>query len=89
MVMVVGQRMRITVIVDDQLFERARLRAEELNTTLSEIVNQALRDTLSARAPADARFSMPTYGNPERPSRHAPEGWKRVLDEEDRARLRR
>lgn len=81
--------MRTTVILDDQLFKRAKLRAAELNTTLSEVVNQALRDALSARAPSETRFSIPTYGNPERPSRHAPEDWKRVLEEEDAASLRR
>jgi hypothetical protein len=37
--------MRSTLILDDDLFRKAKRRAAALNTTLSDVVNQALRES--------------------------------------------
>jgi len=60
-------RMRTTLILEDRLFRGAKREAGQKGTTLSDVVNQALRNHLLAKAPrqADAAaFSMPTFGEP-------------------------
>ena len=39
--------MRSTVIIEDELFKTAKRRAAERGTTLSNLVNQALRESLA------------------------------------------
>lgn len=83
-------QVRTTVVIEDDLLRRARLRAAELDTTLSSLISQALREALTPKPrPAAGRFAIPTYGNPKRPVRHEPADLARFLDEEDIAGLRR
>lgn len=59
--------MRTTLVLDDQLFRSAKRQAGKEGTTLSDLVNCALRKHLLARPlrQADAgAFSMPTFGEP-------------------------
>jgi hypothetical protein len=54
--------MRTTINLDDALLADAKRRAAERGTTLTQIISDALRETLSVRAaPADAPFSTMTY----------------------------
>jgi hypothetical protein len=59
--------MRTTLVLDDQLFQRAKREAGQSGTTLSELVNRALRVHLLAK-PAESSsrdiFSMPVFGEP-------------------------
>lgn len=59
------ERMRTTLVLDDQLFRSAKRQAGQQGTTLSEVVNRALRKHLLAKTPSQtdaAGFSMPTFG---------------------------
>ncbi|MFM8831325.1 MAG: type II toxin-antitoxin system VapB family antitoxin [Spartobacteria bacterium] len=60
--------MRTTLVLDDQLFRRAKREAGNAGTTLSDLVNTALRKHLLAplrdEECAAPRFSMPVYGEP-------------------------
>ncbi|MHB8420784.1 MAG: hypothetical protein ACYDCL_22140 [Myxococcales bacterium] len=74
--------MRSTVILDDDLFKRAKQRAAELGTTLSEIVNQALRLALATPPRQAPEFRMVTYG-PKRPIvHHEPADLDAALEDE-------
>lgn len=57
--------MRTTLVLDDQLFRRAKREAGAAGTTLSEIINTALRKHLlagqSKKEPVTP-FSMPVFG---------------------------
>jgi hypothetical protein len=75
--------MRTTVVLDDQLFRRAKQRAAKLNLTLSEVVNQALRQALAEPAVKVEPFSMITHGNPRKRTRHEPRDFARALEDED------
>lgn len=58
-------RMRTTLVLDDQLFRRAKSEAGNVGTTLSELVNTALRKHLLAQHREETgapNFSMPVYG---------------------------
>ncbi len=80
-------RMRTTLILDDELLRRAKRRAVERNLTVSDIVNEALREVFGRRAPAARPFSMTTYGTSGRRVRHEPPDFAAALEDEDRARL--
>ena len=82
--------MRTTVIIDDELIRRAKQRAAETGVSLSEIVNRALRDSLSRRGAPDAlpAFRMVTFGRGQPRVDHRPEALARSLEEEDEASLR-
>lgn len=59
--------MRTTLVLDDQVFRRAKREAVGAGVTLSELVNTALRSYLlrgSARPPENRSFSMPVFGDP-------------------------
>ena len=57
--------MRTTLILDDALVRRARRRALEHDLTLSDVVNEALREALREPPVAAAPFAMVTFGRPE------------------------
>jgi hypothetical protein len=82
--------MRTTVVIDDDLLRMARKQAAEAGTSLSEVVNRALRDTFVQRAqsPPQPRFSMVTFGGGQPPVDHSPAAFARAVEEEDRATLR-
>lgn len=81
--------MRTTLVLDDALLRQARLRAAERDQTVSEIVNEALRDAFDRPRPAPAApFSMATHGDPTRRVRPEAEDVAAALEAEDRDRLR-
>jgi hypothetical protein len=56
-----GTRMKTTLNLDDGLVRRAKRVAAERGTTLTQIVEDALRDALREdRADTDFRLSLPT-----------------------------
>ena len=58
-----ARAMRTTVVLNDRLVEEAKRLAALRNTTLSEIINEALRERL-ARSPASQAtrpFRMPVF----------------------------
>lgn len=81
-------RMRTTLVLDDALLRRAKRRAAERNLTVSDIVNEALRESFARPVPMAAPFSMITYGHAEQPVRHEPSDFAAVLEADDRDRLR-
>lgn len=82
--------MRTTVIIDDELLRRARKRAAEAGLTLSDVVNRALRESFAQQAPAEPAppFRMVTFGGGRRVD-HRPADFARLLEEDDRAGVRR
>ena len=80
--------MRTTLVLDDVLLKRAREVAAKAGCTLSDIVNQALGEALSARAVARPRFEMITYGAGDR-TRHEPSDFAAALEADDLAAMRR
>ncbi|HVO22596.1 MAG TPA: type II toxin-antitoxin system VapB family antitoxin [Candidatus Margulisiibacteriota bacterium] len=81
--------MRTTVVVDDELFKQAKRRAAALNTTLSGIVNQALRESLSKPVTEAPAFHMITFGNPKARVHREPADFATLIEEEDRHSVRR
>jgi hypothetical protein len=81
--------MRSTVVIEDELFRKAKRRAAALNTTLSDIVNQALRESLSKPMVEPPAFHMITFGNPKTKLHREPEDLQAIIEEEDRRSLRR
>jgi Arc/MetJ family transcription regulator len=82
--------MRTTVIIDDELVRQAKQRAAETGVSLSEVVNRALRESLSPRVPAETKspFRMLTFGRGQPRVDHTTEALARALEEEDEASLR-
>jgi hypothetical protein len=80
---------RTTLIIDDELLRQAKLRAAEWNQTVSDVVNNALRECLGRPAPAAAPFSLITYGGSSKRVHHEPADFDAALEQEDRDRLRR
>jgi hypothetical protein len=80
--------MRTTLIIDDDLLRQAKLRAAEWNQTVSDVVNNALRECLSRPTPAAVPFSLITYGRSSKRVDHEPSDFDTALEQEDRDRLR-
>ncbi|MHB8397787.1 MAG: type II toxin-antitoxin system VapB family antitoxin [Candidatus Limnocylindrales bacterium] len=80
--------MRTTLVLDDALLRQARRRAAERSLTVSDVVNEALRDAFGRPLPAAPPFSMTTYGGAGRRVRHEPSDFAMELEDEDRSRLR-
>jgi hypothetical protein len=78
--------MRTTLVLDDELIRRAKHRANELNLTVSEVVNHALRLALTERPAVAPPFSMPTYGDPGVRVHHEPAELGPAVDDEEAAR---
>jgi hypothetical protein len=81
--------MRSTVVIDDEIFKQAKQRAAALSVTLSEVINQALRESLAKPPVTAPAFHMITFGNPKAPLHREPKEMQAVLDESDREALRR
>jgi hypothetical protein len=76
--------MRTTLILEDQLFKIAKRTAGEEGTTLSEVVNRALRRHLLAKPanePSRSVFSIPVFGEPSAPVHQTPEQLAALRDE--------
>ena len=55
--------MRTTVRIDDALYRRVKARAAETGRTVSDVIEDALREALRARPRSGAALpSLPTYG---------------------------
>lgn len=80
--------MRTTLVLDDVLLRQAKRKAAERDLTVSEVVNEALRDSFGRSAPAAPPFSLATYGRVRRRVRHEPSDFESELEAEDRDRLR-
>ena len=80
--------MRTTLVLDDQLIRQAKRRAAERNTTLSAVVNDALRESLRERPPRARPFRLITFAGTGGRVGHEPEDLKKVLDDEDSDRSR-
>ncbi len=79
-------RMRTTLVLDDELIRRAKHRANELNLTVSEVVNHALRVALTDPPTVAPPFSMLTFGNPATRVHHEPAELGAAIDDELAAR---
>ncbi len=75
--------MRSTLVLDDHLFKRARQRAAALGTTLSDVVNQALRDALMNPPAKPVKFKMLTFGNASRPVHREPTDFADAVADDD------
>ena len=80
--------MRTTLVLDDSLLKQAKRRAAERNTTVSEVVNDALRASLDRPQPTAPPFALVTYGRGAPRVRHEPTDFHRELEADDRARVR-
>lgn len=55
--------LRTTLILEDSVFQKAKKRAVEVGTTLSDLTNSALRHFLAAPSlTEEAPFVMPVFG---------------------------
>lgn len=79
--------MRTTLVLDDALLRQAKRRAAERSLTVSDVVNEALRDAFGRPVPTAPPFSMVTYGSAGRRVRHEPSDFTTELEDEDRRRL--
>ena len=75
-------------MLDDVLLRAAKRRAAERNLTVSDVVNEALRDSFGRPVPPAPPFWMTTYGSARRRVRHEPSDFAAELEDEDRSRLR-
>lgn len=64
--------MRTTLILEDSLFQAARKLAAEQQTTLSALVNDALRQLVSQPGRARKKVVLPTFGAPAKKRRVTP-----------------
>ena len=81
--------MRSTVIIEDELFKKAKRRAAERGTTLSDLVNQALRESFAKPDAAAPPFRMTTFGDPKAKLHREPRDHQAVSEDDDRRSLRR
>jgi len=77
--------MRTTVIISDAVLRRAKERAARTGTTLSRLIEQALRETLREPPSAARPFRLPTYGAGGPPADHEPADLANALLDEDAA----
>jgi Arc/MetJ family transcription regulator len=81
--------MRTTVVLDDRLFRSAKQRAAALGTSLSEVVNQALRDLLAREPIRPQKFRMITHGRGAKKLHHEPSDLADELEHDDLATIGR
>ena len=75
--------MRTTLVLEDALLREAKRRAAARGTTLSQVVNEALRAAFRTEPRRPIPLRLVTYGDPARPVHHEPEAFKLALDIED------
>lgn len=80
--------MRTTLVLDDALLRQAKRRAAERDLTVSEVVNEALRDSFGRPVPTAPPFLMATYGGAGRRVQHEPSDFASELEAEDHDRIR-
>lgn len=80
--------MRSTLVIEDDLFKRAKRRAAERGTTLSDVVNQALRESLAKPEARAQPFHMTTFGDPKKKVHREPRDFHDAADDDDHRSLR-
>ncbi len=77
--------MRTTLIIEDSLLRQAKRQAAERDLTVSEVVNDALRESFRVEVRADATppFAMVTYGRTDQPVHHEPVEFATTLEQDD------
>ena len=80
--------MRTTLVLDDGLLRQAKRRAASRNLTVSDVVNEALRESFGRPTPEALPFSMITYGDPARRVRQEPADFSAILGEQDLESMR-
>lgn len=81
--------MRTTLIIDDALLRKAKHRAAERDLTVSDVVNEALRDSFRDTTPSTTSFSMITYGPVGRLVTHQPGDFAEDAEIDERSNLAR
>ena len=81
--------MRTTLVLDDVLLREAKHRAAERDMTVSDVVNEALRDAFRQAPQAAPPFSMITYGRADRQVTHQPADFAADAELDDRRALGR
>jgi len=79
--------MRTTLVLDDVLLRQAKRRAAERDMSVSDVVNEALRDAFRKAPQTAPPFSMITYGPTDRRVMHQPEDFAADSDIDDRRAL--
>jgi hypothetical protein len=79
--------MRTTLVIDDALLRQAKRRAAERDLSVSDVVNEALRESFRATSPAPPPFTFVTYGGTGSRVRHEPSDFAVELENEDQQRL--
>ena len=74
-------------MLDDALLRQAKRRAAERDLTVSDVVNEALRESFRDVSPTAPPFSLITYGRAGRRVRHEPADFAAEFEDEDRSRL--
>lgn len=80
--------MRTTLVLDDRLLKQAKKRAADRKTTVSEVVNEALRDSFARPIEPPRPFKLITYGDPSKTEHLSPADIKAILEEQDLHGLR-
>jgi hypothetical protein len=81
--------MRTTLVLEDELVRRAKKRAADAGLTLSEVVNNALRESLAGPERKAPRFEMITYGAGGEKVGHEPSEFAEALERDETASMRR
>jgi Arc/MetJ family transcription regulator len=84
------KRMRTTLILDDDLVTKAKQLAAHDHRTLSEVVNDALRNLVmpaNRLREAPPAYRALTFGDPAKPVAMEPADLARLETEDDRTRL--
>jgi Arc/MetJ family transcription regulator len=82
--------MRTTLVLDDDLVVKAKQMAAQSHNTLSEVVNQALRELVSASTrvkEAPVPYRALTFGDATKPIAMEPADFSALDDQEDSERL--
>ncbi|MDX2024708.1 MAG: type II toxin-antitoxin system VapB family antitoxin [Deltaproteobacteria bacterium] len=80
--------MRTTLVLDDNLFKKARERATASNSTISDVVNEALREALAKPPLTATPFEMLTFAGGDK-KMHEPSDFAELLSLDDSASLGR
>jgi hypothetical protein len=79
--------MRTTLVLDDVLLREAKHRAAERDLTVSQVVNEALREAFRQASQTAPPFSMITYGPSDRRVTHDPADFAADSELDDRTAL--
>ena len=81
--------MRTTLVLEDELVRQAKKRAADSGLTLSEVVNNALRESFAGPEKSAPRFNMITYGRGKKKVCHEPVDFAEALEHDDSEDIRR